>query len=389
MEDKLLRTLRPNLTNVEIAHVFNRLDLSRSPEGIRKRSKLLGVKFVGPGKPNINKLPADWREAVEFIFDETPIIIAAPRFPPKPVTSSEKAKATTNTRNSFTSFYDELLDIRSQVEERDPVNLPELHEDNLSLNVLLSDFHVGRVVEGANGEQAFNVAIATERLDNMFSAIMEQTAIQVSRIDEVILLLAGDMVDGEGIYPGQEMQLETHVPSQTKLVTRKLWGLITSFAETFPAVRVVTVRGNHGRTNGSAEANWDTMVYQSLELLLDMSPQIDNITISNRYGLFNTFETRGWKGMLRHWAPVQAHTASAIKTIAGWYSIHDYDLIAHGHFHHWGINTWNGKVILRNGALYGGDDYAESFGAKDDPHQLVWTTSYEKSVHDIWPVKFE
>jgi len=168
-----------------------------------------------------------------------------------------------------------------------------------------------------------------------------------------------------------------------------MWGMVGKLRDEFPLIRVVTTRGNHGRTGKdvSPEANWDNMLFQQLELLIDLEDDPDLI-IKNRYGDYNTFQVKGWRGMVRHKAPVQADTSAAQAKFAGWQGIHQWDIFMYGHFHHWGVMTWNSKPIIRNGSLMGGDDYAETLAAYDDPTQVVFTVNKKHLPAAIYPVKF-
>ena len=66
---------------------------------------------------------------------------------------------------------------------------------------------------------------------------------------------------------------------------------------------------------------------------------------------------------------------------AGWIDMHDVDAICSGHFHHWGVNTYNDRPIFRNGSLSGGSTgsprrVATSSGmneASELPNVALWT----------------
>jgi predicted phosphodiesterase len=299
-----------------------------------------------------------------------------------------KSAVTTSQRTSTNKMLEQLREIREEVARtnRWPAVQLEENSDNESLVVLLSDFHVGKVVQDESSRCLFDVAKAIVRIDSLRETVW-QILVKNMLVDEVVLILAGDLVDGEGIYPGQEMHLEVHVADQIKAVTTSLWKLITDLSGELK-VRVVTCRGNHGRTGLSDEANWDNIVYQQLEILADMQND-SHLAVKNLYGNFNTFEVRGWKGLVRHNAPMQADTGAAIAKFAGWHSIHQYDFLCYGHWHHWGVMTWNGKPLFRNGSLGGGDDYAEGFGAYDYPTQLAFIVSEDELIRNIYPISFK
>jgi len=113
-----------------------------------------------------------------------------------------------------------------------------------------------------------------------------------------------------------------------------------------------------------------------------------NLTIKTKYGEYNNFEVKGWRGHIRHYAPVQAETAAAVSKFSKWQNLHGYDFMCYGHWHHWGISTFNGRLIFRNGSLAGGDDYAETFGSYDFPTQLMFGVTEEKVGEFITPIVY-
>lgn len=380
-EDTVLKSLRATCTHKEISQVLGKKGWSRSPEAVRKRSRALNIKFFEVGIP----ISIELEQLVSEVRGEK---VIPDLVPPSPVLPSQKAAHTTSQRLSTNRMFTELREIREEVDRlgRWPAINPEQKTGSEALVVLLSDFHVGKLVLDETGRVLFNVEIAIQRIDSVRQKIWELILRSKNKIDEMVIVLAGDLVDGEGIYPGQEMHLEVHVAEQIRTVTTSLWKLISDLAKVL-SVQVVTCRGNHGRTGLSDEANWDNIIYQQLEILSDMTGS-KSITVKNLYGNFNTFTVKGWKGLVRHNAPMQADTAGAIAKFAGWHSIHQYDFLTYGHWHHWGVLTWNGKPLFRNGSLGGGDDYAESFGACDDPTQLAFVVGEEELVKSIHPLYF-
>ena len=103
---------------------------------------------------------------------------------------------------------------------------------------------------------------------------------------------------------------------------------------------------------------------------------------------YNTFEVKGWKGIVRHHAPVQADTATGIAKFASWFMMHEWDLFCFAHYHHCGIMTLCGKKLFRNGSLVGGDDYAESLAKYDSPSQLCWCVTEENTAALINIINF-
>lgn len=392
-EKALLSQLRPTLSNREIEEVFQILGHERSTEAISKQSRKLGVKFLDLGLPPESNLSAKAWNTVLMVTQRREFVLSQIK-PPVIPSAYQKSVVTKLKTVSADNMLKDLEEIRSQVPRVGSLSLEVSKSDNHTLCIMLSDTHVGRILENQeDGNEYYNVTIATERIRATAKNLVRQmTQEQISKVDEVVLFLGGDMVDGEGIFHHQEMELETHAAAQVLEATKAIWYLINQLADIFGNVRVVTTRGNHGRAGISPESNWDTIIYQQLELLIDLETSatgIGGLSIKNRYGEFNLANIRGYKFMLRHKAPVQADTASGIAKFAGWHGIHGWDAFIFGHFHHWGVMTWNGKPIFRNGSLAGGDDYAESLSYYDHPTQLAWITTNENVCAQIIPIGYK
>lgn len=387
-ELELLEALRPAMNNREIRQVLSALGYERSIEAVAKKSRSLGVKFIDFGVPAPVGLSQEARDAIDDVLalrDEQFSTVS----PPNILSSAEKAAATTKRRSFIRDLSASLKEMRNETPRTSSVSTKKATGDKESLVIVLSDNHIGRTFHDPNTHnEIYNMEIGLSRLKSTPDKILDLlTPDQKNNIDEVVLLLIGDHVDGEGIFPGQELHLEEHAAEQVKQTTKGFWEVIKKIRANFPLVRVITTKGNHGRAGLSAESNWDNMLFQQLELLVDLEED-PNLTIKNRYGDYNTCEIKGWKGLLRHKASPHADSPSGIAKFAGWYGIHQWDFVAYGHFHHWGVMTWNGKPIFRNGSMMGGDDYAEGFGAYDNPNQLCFTVSEKSLPVSIYPIKY-
>ena len=388
-EIALLEALRPYLNTREIQQVFAKLKHDRTMEAISKKARSINVAFKDFGTPNYNGLNNAEKSAIKEIIGQRNTVLET-MHPSIELSPSRKAGQNMKMREATLVLLQELQELRNSVPRTSSVSTKRMSGGKESLVVLVSDNHFGATVKDDAGHFIYNIDIAIKRVhetpDILFSRM---DATHAANIDEVIVVLAGDHVDGEGVYPGQEHNLETFVAEQVRRCTKAMWHMIRRFQELFPhaLIRIVTTRGNHGRGGTSPESNWDHMLYQQLELLVDMQNN-PNLIIKNRYGNFNTFEVKGWRGMVRHKAPVQAESGSSIAKYAGWHGIHEWDFFLFGHYHHWGVMTWNGKPIVRNGSAMGGNDYAEEFGAYDKPAQIAFTMSESKLPLDIYPIHF-
>jgi len=390
----LLSVLRPTLTTKEIVNVFNKLGFHRSRSSIQKKAKQLFFYFEEIGLPNLAQLTLTEQHVVNDVLidrytvhDPPGISTANPL--PLPITSSQKAKRTKELNGIANDLLFGLKEVRETVPHYGSIALYTSKTSfKESMVILLSDWHYGHIVHDTlNNKEIFNSQIAIERIESTAHLIFNNFTLKEvnNRFDECIVLLAGDMITGEGIFAGQEMLTHEHAADQVTRCTKATWSFLRELKSIFPTVSVITVRGNHGRTNGSPEANWDTMIYQQLEILIDLEED-SNFRIKNRYGLYNDFAVKGWRGHLRHAAPVQGDTVAGASKFTSWHMIHDWDLFCYGHYHHWGIFTVNGKTIFRNGSLVGGDEYSEQLAKTDYPAQLCWTVNEENPCVAIYPI---
>ena len=221
-----------------------------------------------------------------------------------------------------------------------------------SLILLLSDLHFGKVTP------FFDITEAKYRLQDIIHQILSKPR---PYINEIIIVLAGDLVEGEDIFSNQNSSLEVPAIHQVKEVTAALWKMICQFESTFSVpVRIETAPGNHGRVSKTASGltNWDNVVYEMLSLLIGMSDN-KNLGINCNFKPFGTFEVKGKKGLIYHHGVKHLGTPAMQTKIAGWLLSKEFDFMVHGHWHHWKIDTFMDRIIVSNGSLCGPDDLSE------------------------------
>lgn len=386
-EKTLLELVRAIFSTREIQQLFKMLGHDRTIDAIQKQSRKLGIVFKDYGIPATHELSKKEKEAVNEVLTTRKNFIEKLE-PPVFEPPSIKSNLTSGRKTALNSLTEELNKIRKETTRTSSLSVKKsTNLDKETLVLVMSDWHFGQVIKDPeDGTELYNINIANDRVERTLPLIVSAVGMEkISQFDECVVLLIGDMVTGEGIFPHQEMSIEDHAVAQTLATTKALWGLLQNLRSLFPLVRVVTTKGNHGRTAHSPEANWDNVVYQQLELLIDLQND-PNLIIKNRYSDYATLEVKGWKGLIRHHAPVQAESAMGVAKFAGWYGIHDWNWFAFGHYHHWGATTWMGKPILRNGALSGGDEYAEGLARFDNPVQIVFGISESNPCTFVSPL---
>ena len=288
-----------------------------------------------------------------------------------------------------------LEDIKNSVEKSPKKKLPKIKtsKDKEALVLMLSDLHIGKQVIGHDGKVLYNIEIAIKNLKKIVErlrCVMEHAG-KGTQIDEIVILMIGDLVESENVYPTQNFHIETFVSDQVKIATKILWEVIVEASEMkgIKKVTVVGARGNHGRILlGHESSNWDFVLHNNLSMLNEISGK-SNIEISDTCGEFNIATVKGHRILIRHQAPVQADTPSAKSKFAGWVDIHKVDAICYGHWHHVGINIWNDRFIFRNGSLPGSDDLAERIAVRNKPAQMVFGVSKDRLPTFMYVLSFD
>ena len=263
--------------------------------------------------------------------------------------------------------------------------------DAESLVVVLSDLHVGKIVENCDGEEVFNTAIAVERIEQLGRSVQRVIthAKKTTGIDEIVVCLVGDILDGENIYKSHAFHTDSHIAYQVKNATKALWDLIVELAsvEGIEKVRVATIRGNHGRAGefGHEDSNLDNILYDNLEFASILHGD-SKITVTTKYSAHHIVTVRGHRLLLRHEAPLTCDTSAARAKLAGWIDMHNADCIISGHYHHVQISTYADRYIIRNGSLVGPDSLSERMAVTSKPEQLIFGVTERRLPSFIYPV---
>jgi len=250
-----------------------------------------------------------------------------------------------------------------------------------------ADWHVGKHVKDSNGNTIYDLDVFKKRADGLVKSIFKLLDKHLSkhvRIDKAVILSAGDMANGEGIYPTQVYEQSEAPPKQVMIVVEYFMKIILSFLQRNIPVEFYGVKGNHGRLGKDADpaSNWDLMSY----MILQQNKQLMNLkNLSVFYSESDYMEVpiRKWKYLLRHEAFPQDETSAGQAKYLGWQMLHKTDLIVSGHTHHWDVNSR--RVVIPS--VVGGDDLSERLAKTEgEPSQLLWLSTDERSHTNIYPV---
>lgn len=223
--------------------------------------------------------------------------------------------------------------------------------------------------------EKFNLRVVGLQLRHVGKEVEREIRREKGVIDEVVIALLGDIVEGETIYPAQEHFLDYVNPQLLKQVFPYLDGLkesasayaliqsylaaqfifnevIEPVAGTGVKVRVHGVIGNHGRVNRHhPQTNADAWCYI---LLKELCKRLRNVDASGLDGsIFAVTEIKGLRVLFYHGQGIPVYHSLPFyglqRRAIGWKASGfwgDLSLICVGHFHHCAFFNTNPPVIV-------------------------------------------
>lgn len=262
------------------------------------------------------------------------------------------------------------------------------------IGCLVSDVHDGEVISAneINGINAFNPEICERRMHRYFSAVctIGQRWADDTECMGVLLALAGDLMSGD-IH--EELRITNAMTSQEQCihVSVLIAAGMKMLLETYGAIHVVGVPGNHGRSTQKPTAKlYARLSYDNLILAMVESHFKDDKRVTFQYGaakdqmtpvfgrtVFTTHGDKiGTKGGMGFAGPVLPIVRGSKKIEAQQAGIgRRPDLIQFGHYH----TTANPGNILANGSVPGYSEYADDLRAVVEPPQ-----QWAYLLHDKW-----
>lgn len=274
---------------------------------------------------------------------------------------------------------DIINEVKAEIKKQPKRKVPEKLSHHLTPLLFLSDLHIGETIE-VNGIQIFNLDIAQRGLKSIIDQVLDAPEYYGYSMGSIIVVLGGDIIDGELIYPAQGFSTPQDAFSQCKIATKIIWEQLQRLAQKFVSVEVKCVPGNHGRTSKlhSQMSNWDNVLYHNLKLIAEMSGE--SIFVETPDQMWMDFNVHQWTVHIRHIGVPQASSAGGAKKAMVWLNNHNADLLFFGHYHSPEMFSCGYKKIFKNGALPPANDYAENLGFLDGPGQWLVGITYERPV---------
>lgn len=257
--------------------------------------------------------------------------------------------------------------------------------------LLISDVHVGKVTK------TYNSDVFKKRLDHLIKSVCKITDLlrHGYKINTLNIFFAGDIVDGEGIYPTQSLHVDQGVLKQVfRIGLPEFTKQLILLSKFFKNINVFCIRGNHGRSGRFAEesSNWDIVFYEALKLA---TANYKNINWNVSYDWNLRLKIYNWVFELIHGHQIKMYLNVPYYGItmkgSRWQGSHGhYDYLLLGHFHNAAMSQFNDWEFFLNGSFSSSDDFAdEVLGLLGSTEQLFFGVHHRKKVTWRYKIKLD
>lgn len=304
------------------------------------------------------------------------------------VDSYSRAQATKDIHDELTEMEKEIKEAVSNAKP----NVTDFERSSSSSSTLVmphSDSHVGAVVQERHGVNYYSAEEAEGAIVQYFDTCI-QSARERGDVEDVVLILNGDHLDGEGVYPGQRHEQEDNLRDQLRKAGKTYIEQILRLSEEFDSVSVYCVPGNHGDISKRSTTNADMMLYDFVDTGLSYSPA-DNISLEKAGpGGFMSFDVRGWEYFARHGQDYLQHvgTSSGIRRALQWHTQYQFDVGIRSHYHSVKYEPIADEVpIIMTGSPAPPSTFAESKAADGGNCGVYWFTTDDKVIEGFEPIR--
>lgn len=248
----------------------------------------------------------------------------------------------------------------------------------------ISDTQIGKKTS------TYNTKIAAKRIEQFADKVDRLTDNRrtSSKVEEAVVLIGGDIVEGETIFPHQPWVVDNDLWGQAiQHAPTMLADFIVKLSSSFRKLRVLSVPGNHGRSQpknagASPRTNFDMIATQITRLLVAKSIKDNRVEWDIDHDTFYRIaDVLGHKLLLIHGDQISGGgglggypLTGLARKVAGWSgSIPDnWSNIFLGHFHRPMSGVIQDKMFFGNGTTESSNDWAlEVIGDAGRPCQRV------------------
>lgn len=305
------------------------------------------------------------------------------------------AKREKRTTWALVKEYEKELDVVNEIVETvesaliklPPIKPPKIvgaesSKNEEAVGLLLSDTHIGKKTA------SYNPRVFVKRLRRLEDAMMSIVTAHrsIRPIKKLVVVMNGDIVDAESIYPGQavdgisipliEQIFTVGVPELTKF----FYFCLANFEE----VKVYCQSGNHGRLNASKwstskSTNWDYVLYKALEGGTQNQDRLKwHINTDDWKSTFRIFghgflATHGDMIKMYYNMPYYGMSRQAMRWANTYRNKIKLTHFLFGHFHSAGTMRFNQVWLHCNGSFVTDDPFGErQIGVGSVPEQLLF-----------------
>jgi predicted phosphodiesterase len=298
------------------------------------------------------------------------------------------------------SLIDEIKDLIKTIRFTKPKTIrvkKDRKKKNMTMEVMLSDLHYGKLTKKFNGDRAREMA---KQMGQVVLAEIERYS-KFYNVEKVVTIFGGDMIENSDFH-GVESRMASEYGNseQVRICLESLFqDYIAPIASSGRELHFVCVTGNHDRTGmkstyqdpGKENLTW--IVYRTLELMCKTVKIKAKFDIPD--GVYATYNVYGNTVLVEHGDHIkggmtrnacESHMAKRSKQVGG---LIDYMRL--GHFHE-PTMYGRGRVIV-NGSFPGQDGYSEINGYNSESVQMInyyiESESRPTSYYHSFPVYLE
>jgi hypothetical protein len=300
----------------------------------------------------------------------------------------DKAQNTKDVHNALTKLEKEVKEALSN--SQPVLNVTERTEGKSTLVLPHSDSHVGAVIKERPTVEYYSAEEAREAITEYFERAVND-ANQREDVEDVVLILNGDHLDGEGVFPGQRHEQEDNLRDQLRKAGNTYIEQILMLSCEFESVEVYAVPGNHGNIDRESTTNADMMLYDFVETALSYS-DADNIRFEKAHsGGYLSFDIRGWEYFTRHGENYLKHigTSSGIRRALDWYTRENgFDVGLRSHYHSIKWETIADEVpIIMTGSTAPPSTFAEQSGSDGGETAAFWYATEDNPIESFEQIR--
>jgi hypothetical protein len=247
---------------------------------------------------------------------------------------------------------------------------------------LISDTHNGKLTDTYNSE------VLKDKFDGLYKQIKDTTR-TYKDIDDIHVVLLGDIIDGEGIYPTQSYECEYDVDTSEDSSIAIFRDFYDRLGNEYNHIYTHAVYGNHGRTGkyNSPTNNYDLKFYKRL----GDNYHKDNSYIfdikQKWYGYYSIYDHNilihhGNKIKMYQNIPLYGIINKHMRWMLGGIS-ETYSAMFVGHFHSLHAMEWNGVMIQLNGTPVTSDPFCEELGLVSSNKFCLITHTSDSVINSI------